>query len=100
MSTSCFHKAAGASDRSVPIDPKRLAEIRARREAQGLHDLLTTEEAAVRLGVSESLLKHGRLEGRPDLPQPVSVGPRRVMYRRADVDRWTKMIKQTGITLD
>lgn len=70
-------------------DGKRLAAIRAQREAQGLHDLLTTEETAARVGVSESLLKHGRLLGRDDLPQPVRVG-HRVMYRRADVDRWAR----------
>lgn len=71
------------------VDNERLQELRARREKLGLHNLLTTEETAARTGVSESVLKHGRLIGRKDLPQPVRVG-HRVMYRRADVDRWTR----------
>ena len=75
---------------AMPTDAKRLARIRQQREAQGLHDLLTTEETAHALGVSESLLKHARLDGRPDLPQPIAVGPRRVYYRRGDVERWAR----------
>ena len=72
-------------------DPRRLARIREEREAQGLHDLLTTEETAARLGVSRSFLKEGRLTGRSDLPQPVVVvGSRRVYYRRGDVERWAR----------
>lgn len=73
----------------MAIDAQRLARARAWREARGFHDLLTTEEVAARTGVSESVLRHGRLDGRRDLPQPLSVG-RWVLYRRDDVERWNR----------
>jgi len=73
----------------MAIDPERIARACALRERQGLSHLLTTEETAARLGVSESYLKKGRLTGRSDLPQALSVGPR-VYYRLADVERWAR----------
>lgn len=82
----------------MTADAKGLAKVRQRREALGLHDLLTTPETAARLHVSESFLKKGRRNGRADLPPAVRVG-HRVMYRRSDVEQWAHKFAQ-GVPYD
>jgi len=52
----------------------------------GHSDALTTQEVAERLRLSPRTLELWRQRG--DGPPYVRVGPRRVLYRRADVETW------------
>ncbi len=49
-------------------------------------DLLTTEQAATKLGLSERTLEAWRFRG--EGPPFLRVGPRRVAYSRNDLDSW------------
>ena len=49
-------------------------------------ELLTTEQAAVELGLSKTTLEHWRTVRKG--PPFARVGPRCIRYRRADLDQW------------
>ncbi len=49
-------------------------------------DLLTTEEAAKRLGIRPNTLAHWRLNGKG--PRFLKVGRMHVRYRPEDIERW------------
>ena len=52
-------------------------------------DLLTTEQAATTLGLSERTLEAWRSRG--EGPPFLRVGPRRVAYSRNDLDSWLRI---------
>ncbi|MNG81186.1 Prophage CP4-57 regulatory protein (AlpA) [compost metagenome] len=47
--------------------------------------LLTDKEAAAEFGISRPTLWRWR-KNVPNFPQPISIGPRAVRYRRADIE--------------
>jgi predicted DNA-binding transcriptional regulator AlpA len=52
-------------------------------------DLLTTEQAATKLGLSERTLEAWRFRG--EGPPFLRVGPRRVAYSLNDLDSWLRL---------
>jgi predicted DNA-binding transcriptional regulator AlpA len=52
-------------------------------------DLLTTEQAATKLGLSERTLEAWRSRG--EGPPFLRVGPRRVAYSLNDLDSWLRL---------
>jgi len=49
-------------------------------------ELLTTEQAAVELGLSKATLEHWRMVRKG--PRFAKIGPRCIRYRRTDLDEW------------
>jgi predicted DNA-binding transcriptional regulator AlpA len=52
----------------------------------------STGEAAIYAGVSESLLKQGRMTGprarRLDVPRHIKLGGKKIVYLKEDLDSW------------
>jgi predicted DNA-binding transcriptional regulator AlpA len=50
--------------------------------------LITTTEAAARIGISEITIRKWRWLDSPNQPPFVRLGPRSVKYRLGDLDKW------------
>jgi predicted DNA-binding transcriptional regulator AlpA len=82
---SSIHKIGHATEQQ----PKSLsAELRPAMTAAEFKDLLTRKEVAKQIGVCTVTLKRMYDEGR--FPKPIQLSPRRLRFRRSDVDRWIR----------
>ena len=75
-------------DTEAAAPPRNRSDRRAAKAEQRKNpDLLNDAEAAAYIGMSESWLRNGRSQQRPNMPRYLKTS-NRVRYRRADLDRW------------
>ena len=62
----------------------------------------TTRETSIYIGLSESLLRQGRMDGvrdnRIETPPFVRLGGRKIIYLKEDLDRWLDKMKAASTT--